>query len=147
MPVAEKELTINIDEIIKDPPSSMNIRGQIGKVIEARKELQSAEEALIEGMAKFQNNCLHFLKQLREFDLFYSPRVDGTSVGFNVLIGWKCSICKIFLPLDYSKPAWMLCRNCGGEMKLEKEEVPSNITFHFNKYKCSSCGHLYEIIK
>ncbi len=105
-------------------------------------DIKKAEEKFVSQLSAFQNSCSHEWEKVMEYDKDYSPRVDGIGVGGDVLIGWRCKLCKNFKPRPVGSP-FKICHKCGGEMKFDHSEgIDAGIRAHI--HKCVDCGHEYD---
>lgn len=101
-------------------------------------------------ISEFKESCKHKWEKVMKYDPNYSPKIDKSERGAEIISHFHCSLCnsnKLFVRLRTR-----YCHKCSGKMKYDRETLikfrypisgaSGNETFRI--YKCEDCGHEYE---
>ncbi|MBI5045979.1 MAG: hypothetical protein HZC14_03210 [Candidatus Niyogibacteria bacterium] len=129
--------------ILENCPEDAYLRMRAGQVIDLQERLHVEETELLRLIQEFQVECRHeAITEVKKYDFAYSSRVGGIGIGgLHVMLGHRCSKCKIFKPRKEGPP-FEVCYRCGGDMKFDRHDLYCGDSVH--TYKCIACGHEHD---
>ncbi|MDD2935029.1 MAG: hypothetical protein PHX25_00985 [Candidatus Pacebacteria bacterium] len=98
---------------------------------------------------EFKKSCGHEWKRVMKYDPEYSPKVDDSKKGAEIISHFHCSLCNS--NKAFTRVTTKCCHKCSGEMVRDRERIwrtkhpitgIDKVIVHI--YKCKDCGHEYE---